>query len=261
MSNEEFDELSQNIGGLIAFNSFLSTSSDKDVSLGFARPALDDCNLKAILYVINADPTLLASTPVAHLGENHSCFSDEKEYLWGMNAIFRIGTIVEVENGLWQVNLTVTTDDDSDLRRLTEYMRREAGVLSGMQRLGNVMIDMGEWSKAKDIYETLRHKEENTSIDSQLAYIAYHMNDLDAALKHYQHVLAVLSNDPSQNAHKLSTLYQNIGCIFISKNLPKPARKSFQHALDLERTVANPIKENIVSNHYELICILLRCFF
>ena len=258
MSNEEFDELKKNKGGLIAFNSFLSTSSDKDVSLAFAQISLDDPDVKALFYVIEIDPNLLTLTPVAYLGEDHSHFSAEKEYLWSMNAIFRIGGITEVEKDLWQVSLMITSDDDPQLRQLTEYMKKEAGTLSGMERLGNLMIDMGEWSKAKDIYDTLRKNGENIGIYSQLAFIAYRMSELDTALQYYQDILVALSEDPTQYPHSLASVHSNMGGIFMAKNLSKKARKHFQQALDLERNVEEPIEENIVSNLYRSICPFLH---
>ena len=250
MSIEEFDKLRGNVGGLISFNSFLSTSADKDVSQFFARSSLEHRDMKAILFVIDIDLALI-SCPVAYLGESLSYFSDEHEYLWGMNTIFRISRVKEDRNGLCHIHLTVTNEDDPQLRQLTEYMRQEAGRLSGIQRLGNLMIEMGEWTKAKDLYETLLQEEASLSTIQQLGFIAYRMNNPDEALRHYQRAVSIILTDSTSDSSSLATLHSNIGCVLIDQNRLSEARKRFQRALKLERKVEKPNKEYIVSIRFE----------
>ena len=42
LSHEYFDKMKQSKGGLMAFNNFLSTSSSREISIGFARQANSD---------------------------------------------------------------------------------------------------------------------------------------------------------------------------------------------------------------------------
>lgn len=246
MLNEDFDLLEKNKSGLIAFNNFLSTSADRNLSCQFALSSLDDPNLKAILFVINVDFALI-STPVGYLGKSLSYFPEEQEYLWGMNVVFQIGDIEEVENGMKQVTLIMTSKNDTQLKHLTDYMRREVGTGSGFQSLGNLMIEMGEWSKAKDIYLSLLEEKENPYIIQQLGVIAHRMNDLDEALQHYRHALSVLRLSLSSNDPILSTIHSNIGCVLTDKGYLRDAHDEFQRALKLELSVQNPSKENVVS--------------
>ena len=243
MSNEEFKQLQ--VGGLISFNSFLSTSADQQVSLVFARSSLDDSEAKAILFVIHVD-LALASSPVGFLDDGLTYFSGEKEYLWGMNTIFRIDGIREEEDGLFHVNLVMARNDDSQLRQLTDYMRREVSVLSGLQRLGSLMIDMGEWSKAKDIYETLLQEKADPCIIQQLGFIAHQMNDLDAALEHYRHALTIFSTSLSPNDPELATIYSNIGCVLNDRGRLGEALKQFKRSLELQRSSKTPNDLHIV---------------
>ncbi len=247
MSIEEFNKLKKNEGGLLVFNSYLSTSGDKNISMKYAVSSLDNINMKAIFFVIHVNQTL-TSNIVASLGENLSYFPHEQEYLWDMNSIFRIGKILEEENGVCQVNLTVTSDDDPQLRQLMEFMRRESGTLPGIQRLGNLMIEMGEWMKAKEIFETILQEEEDPCIIQQLGFIAHQMNNLDEALRYYQHSLSIFLTNQSRDDPRLATLYSNIGCILKDQGKLKEAGKQFQRALKLECSTNNPNKENIVSD-------------
>jgi hypothetical protein len=81
MSKQAFDELKKSVGGLISFNCFLSTSADKTVGLGFAISSLDDPDSQAVLFVIDVDPTVSISSPLASLDETHTNFIEEREYL------------------------------------------------------------------------------------------------------------------------------------------------------------------------------------
>jgi hypothetical protein len=53
-----------------------------------------------------------------------------------MNTIFRIRDMKSISenNRLWQVELTLTNDDDQELRTLTEHMQKETEGLSGWHR-------------------------------------------------------------------------------------------------------------------------------
>ncbi|CAF3353492.1 unnamed protein product [Rotaria socialis] len=248
MSIEEFIKLKQNVGGLISFNSFLSTSADEHVSRQFALSSLDDPSLKAIFYAIDVD-LALTSSPVGYLSKRLSYFYDEQEYLWDMNAIFRICEVQEVENGVCQVNLTTTSENDSQLKQLTDYMRREIGILSGMQRLGYLMTEMGEWSKAKDIYETLLQEEEDPCIIQRLGFIAHQMGDLDAALRYYQHSLSIFETLLSPNDPELATIYGNVGCVLNDKGHLEDALEQFKRTLELQSSVEKPNKLHIARTY------------
>ncbi|CAF1024957.1 unnamed protein product [Rotaria magnacalcarata] len=249
MSIEELIKLKENVGGLISFNSFLSTSADEHVSRQFALSSLDDPSLKAIFYVINVN-LALTSSPVGYLSRRLSYFYDEQEYLWDMNAIFRISEVREVENGVCQVNLTTTSENDSQLKQLTDYMRREIGILSGMQRLGYLMTEMGEWSKAKDIYETLLQEEEDPCIIQQLGFIAHQLGDLDEALRYYRHALSIFATLLSPNDPELATIYANVGCVLNDKGHLEDALEQFKRTLELQCSVEKPNKLHIVVSSY-----------
>ncbi|CAM4809391.1 unnamed protein product [Rotaria magnacalcarata] len=119
-----------------------------------------------------------------------------KEYLlhspvW---CIFRIGEIALLDNGVWNVKLILTHHDDADLRRLMTVISRDVEGSTGLYRLGLLMAKMGEWDKAKDVYELLAEKtsdDENSmpaSLHHQLGVIYYQKADLQNALIHYQKI-------------------------------------------------------------------------
>ena len=63
-----------------------------------------------------------------------------KEILFSMHTVFRIGELELIQDRLWYLKLTLTHDNDEQLKRLTDYMRSETKEASGTHRLGRLMI-------------------------------------------------------------------------------------------------------------------------
>ena len=89
-----------------------------------------------ILFVMTADPTIRSAT-FADIGK-YSFFEQENEILFSMHAVFRIGHVLRSDEGqrLFEVQLTRTTDDDPELRHLTDRMEEEIDSGIGWDRLG-----------------------------------------------------------------------------------------------------------------------------
>ncbi|CAF0825920.1 unnamed protein product [Adineta steineri] len=159
LSKEDFTKMTKTKGGLLSFNNFLSTSSNRDVSLFFAPQAATNPDLVGILFVISIHPTD-STTPFASV-TNVSYFHTEDEVLFSMHAVFRIGDIQQIDrnNHLYQVNLTLTNDNDQVLRTLTDRIRHETFPKSTRwYRLGQLLIKMGQSNKAQEVYEVLLHQ-------------------------------------------------------------------------------------------------------
>jgi hypothetical protein len=124
MSPTDFEKLKKTKGGLISFNSFLSTSVDKDVSSIFAQSILDDPKLIAILFEITVDTSIVS--PHFAFIDSVSYFKDsEREILFSMHSIFRIRDILPISDNhrLWKVEIILTADNDKQLSALTARMR------------------------------------------------------------------------------------------------------------------------------------------
>jgi hypothetical protein len=153
VSKADFEELKKIKGGLISFNNFLSTSKNLDVSSSFARRALPNPDMLGILFVMVIDPSK-STAPFASITDVSYYKDKEDEVLFAMHTVFRIGDIMPMPIGenhrLFQVELTLTSDNDKDLRRLTDYIR-EASFPDheGWYRLGTVLLKMGQSEKAQ----------------------------------------------------------------------------------------------------------------
>ncbi len=120
----------------MSFNNFLSASNDRQVSLHFAEGALTNTDMVGILFIMTVD-TSVSSAPFASIREV-SYYKTEEEILFSMHTVFRIGEITNIGNNssLYQVELTLASDDDQQLHTLIEHIREEIVNETGWGRLG-----------------------------------------------------------------------------------------------------------------------------
>jgi hypothetical protein len=238
MFNDELIKLKKNKDGLFSFNSFLSTSIDREVAYLFADSARNNSNLTGIIFRMEINPNT-RSCPFVSL-DNISYYSEsEKEILFSMHTVFRIGEMEEIDERLWQISLTLTNDEDPQLRRLTEHLRKDIDG-TGLFRLGQLMIKMNELNKAQEIYETILDRAhdndpQNTAYaHHQLGWIYHQISDFEDSLSHYRQSLEAVSTCLPIDDPSLSPTYNNIGLILKEQGKFDDALAYFQHALAID---------------------------
>ncbi|CAF4593735.1 unnamed protein product [Rotaria sp. Silwood1] len=188
LSIQDFEKMKQTKGGLMSFNNFLSTSCNRDISLeNFARPAALDPNSVGILFVMTINPTLCAtsSTPFVKIKNLGFYDGQEEEILFSTHTIFRIHRIQQIHDGhtdrLWQVNLTFTGNNDNDLDQLAVHMRKELSWARGWPQLGHILIKVGEYAKAEQLYQILLAKassnKDRANYNYQLGWVYDNMGE------------------------------------------------------------------------------------
>jgi hypothetical protein len=141
---------------IVISNNFLSTSKNRDTSLSFAHRSLTNPVLVGILFVMTIDPSK-STTSFASIN-SVSYFKGEDEVLFSMHTVFRIDDIIPMDDDhrLFQVNLTLTDDNDKDLRIPTDNIREDSEPdVYGWYRLGSVLLRLGEADKAQQVYEVM----------------------------------------------------------------------------------------------------------
>ena len=173
MSHAEFEKIKACQGGLLAFNSFLSTSFDKKVSRGFARRAQSNPQSVGILFKMTIDPNI-SSAPFAKLDRVSYFDEKEKELLFSMHTVFRIGDVQLVEDRLWQVNLTLNSDAaDQELQQLTQSLRKDVSSGTGWHQLAQVLLKTGNYDDAEEIYQILMEQATSGNDETGIAFL-YH---------------------------------------------------------------------------------------
>ncbi|CAF4291026.1 unnamed protein product, partial [Adineta steineri] len=245
----DFEKLQKAKGGLISFNNFLSTSTKKEVSLEFAGRAASKQNMIGILFIMSIDPCL-KSTPFASIKEV-SYYKEEEEILFSMHTVFRVNAIKRMDNSnqLYQVELKLTSDDDQQLRLLTDRLREEAGGDNGWERLGNLLLKIGQFNKAEELYNVLL---EQTSDEggkqhyyNQLGFIHLNQGDYEKAIWYYEQGLEIQQNTLPPNHLDLATSYNNIGSVYDHMGENSKALSYYEKALEIK-------EKSLPSNHPSL---------
>ncbi|CAF0760316.1 unnamed protein product [Adineta steineri] len=238
LMESDFEKLQKTKGGLISFNNFLSTSKTKDVSLGFAQGASAQPNKVGILFIMCIDPCI-KSTPFASIKEE-SYFKEEEEILFSMHTVFRVIAIEQMDNKnqLYQVELQLTSDDDQQLRLLTDRIRKE-GDGTGWQRVGKLLLEIGQFNKAEELYNVLL---EQTSSEGEKAHyyvslgiVQYQKGDYEKSIWYYEQALQIEQKTLPSNHPNLASSYNNIGSTYVNMREYSKALSYFEKALEIKQ--------------------------
>jgi len=239
MIDSEFQRLQQNIGGLLSFNNFLSTSSDYDVSLMFARSAGDNPEHIGVLFHMHLDSTIESQSPFASL-HGVSFYPDENEILFSMHTIFRIVDVRQIETRLWLIELHLTNEKDEQLSELLTQLRSEIHVSAvfNVDKVGQLCLKMGDYDGALEVYETLLELFPDNQV--LLTYLHHHLglvyqnkNDFNQAIIHYEKAIEIRRSLVAENEvdrHSVTT-YGNLSTLYVKIGDLNQARKYCERAL------------------------------
>ncbi|CAF0755561.1 unnamed protein product [Adineta steineri] len=245
----DFEKLQNTKGGLISFNNFLSTSTNEKLSLSFAIDASTETDKVGILFIISIDPSI-KSAPFASIKEV-SYFKEEEEILFSMHTVFRVGTIKQMgnKNQLYQVELQLTSDDDQQLRLLTDRIREEADGDNEWERLGNLLLKIGQFNKAEELYNTLL---EQTSDESEKAFYYNQLGDIhckqgdyEKAIWYCEQGLRIKQKTLLPNHPDFATSYNNIASAYDKIGECSQALSFYEKALEI-------LQKTLPKNHPHL---------
>jgi tetratricopeptide (TPR) repeat protein len=214
----------------------------------FARRARTNADFTGVLFQMTIDPTI-SSVPFASL-DHISYYSNEKEILFSMHTVFRIAEIKQIEDRLWQIDLTLTSGNDQQLKDLTDYIRKEIGGGTGWHRMGILMFKMGEFDKATEIYKTLIEKapadNEAESAASRAATYSnigltyQNMGQYSMALSSFEKTLEIKRKYYPPNDSSLAITYNNIGMVQNSMGNFASAQSYYERAIEIWQNTLPP---------------------
>jgi tetratricopeptide (TPR) repeat protein len=217
MFHDDFEKMRKNKGGLLSFNSFLSTSTDDKLAFARAESAKDDPNLIGIFFKMKVDAEH-SSTPFASVVESSYYQDTEQEFLFSMHSVFRIGDIKQEQARLWKVELTLTRDTDQQLMCLTDYIRKEIKGTIGWHRLGKLLIKLGKLDYAEKVYKSLLDSAPNYNSEEEEAYIQHQLGNIHrekglykSALSFYEKALDIRNKEVANTNENIGLTYQYNG--------------------------------------------------
>jgi tetratricopeptide (TPR) repeat protein len=216
---EDFERLIKTKGGLLSFNNFLSTSKNRNVSLAFVKESAIDPGIVGICFVMKIDPSA-SSTPFADI-RHVSVFEGEDEILFSMHSVFRINDIKPLGNNnrLWEVNLTLTSDNDPELHALTKHIRNETFPhKEGWYRLGGLLLKLAEFDQAQQVFEVMLEQisdeHEKANIYHMLGIVKYGEGEYEEAVRFYEKSIEINKKILPPTHPDLIASYTNIGVVY-----------------------------------------------
>ncbi|CAF4166474.1 unnamed protein product, partial [Rotaria sordida] len=248
MSKKEVQQLRNFIGQLISMNSFLSTTTDREVAIIFSgNDGVLNNDIQPVLFEIQADPDIGGIKPFADI-TSFSYMEDEEEVLMMLGAIFRIVHIRD-ESQLCIIQLVLCSENGHDVKPIFDQMKNDyhgdgntnAGVF------GIVLSNMGKFDEAeKYLLRSLdesppeHHTEDTNAYNLSVYYVnlgnvASKKGDYNQSLNLLQKALKTRlqlrrSTDPS-----IADIHNLIGGVYCHKNEYQRAIESFNEALKIYR--------------------------
>ncbi|CAF4715083.1 unnamed protein product [Rotaria sp. Silwood1] len=152
MSAYEFDQLKQNIGCFISMNSFLSTTTARDLSLIFSGQGQQRPQLESILFEITIE-TSTCETAFADI-QHVSWMSSEEEILITIGAIFHIDLVYQIDN-VWIVKLTLCNQKSEGIEKLADYFPEIKDNKHDLFTFADCLYSMGDYDRAATVFRRL----------------------------------------------------------------------------------------------------------
>ena len=264
LSIGDFKRLQKSKGGLLSFNSFLSTSKSRSQSIRFATDALAKTNTVGILFKMSID-TSISSTPFAAV-QGISYFEKEREILFSMHTVFRIGEMKRIDDTkeLHQVDLKLTADDDEQFGNLTKSIRNEVTGRTGWGKLGSLLLKIDRFDKAEEVYLTLLEqtssRREKVDCYIQLGFIRNYMDDYEKALDYYKKALELQEKIYPNGHPSFASTYNNLGGLYFSTTQYSKALLCYEKDLEISlRTISRDDQHfAVLYNNIGTVCLKME---
>jgi tetratricopeptide (TPR) repeat protein len=201
------------------------------------------------------DPSL-SSVPFASIN-NISHFQVEDEVLFAMHTVFRIGEITPMGGNqrLFQVELTLTSDNDQDLRLLTDRIQQETfPEEEGWYRLGKLLLTLHQSKKAEQVYRILLEQTTDTSKTGSLyrllGWAKMDQGEYEQAIKFYEQSIGTYKETP--NHPDLASSYNNIGAVYYNMGDYSKALSSYEKALAIRQQSLPPNYPDLAKSYYNI---------
>ena len=261
ISVNELESLQRNIGGLISFNTFLSTSLDKDVALLFAGQGDGRPTRESVLFQIKIHVQENLK-PFANIKEK-SFMKHEDEILFSLGTVFRIESVESFNADVWLVNLILSGDEDQQLQNLRKYFQDKLDRTSSIHDLGDFLYKIGDYNRAESYYRMLLNKYPSNHRDLVMVYcnmgVLQHCkdNELEAS-NYFTTALLLISNSlpfrTDRDHIDFATIVYNLACSIAKLQGYKMASSQFKRALDCLNKCKQTIHPSLINmyNGYAL---------
>ena len=175
------------------------------------------------------------TVPMASISEL-GVFESEKEWLFSVGSVFRIGTLVRSPDGIWILKLTLTDNYDEQLHDLKNYFRKSMQDSNNCLNFANLMHQLASWEKSEYFYlkalQTETAVQRRSAILNNLGMVKGDMQKNEEALHFYLRSLELKEAAGCSEASDRATTYNNIGTLYHKQSKMTEAIEYFQKAME-----------------------------
>lgn len=246
LSTLNFEQMKKTKDGLLSFNNFLFTNKDREIALDFARRTRKNPDLVGILFVMAIDPSK-STTPFASINNVSYHKGKQDEILFSIYTVFRIGDIKPLgkHQRFYQVDLTLVSDNDTDLNTCTNRIRQETFPdEKEWHRMGSLLLKTGRPDKVVQVHRILikqtANDNEKATIYGQLGLAKSDQGVYQDAIVYYEKSLEIYKRNLPANYSQLASSYSNIGNVYYQMGECAKALSSYENALEIQQQILQP---------------------
>jgi tetratricopeptide (TPR) repeat protein len=259
ISHDDFNTISKNQGGFLAFSQFLSTTKTKIIP---KRPTKDrtlnksDCKL--VLFQMELGPT----TPRMIIEPT------SKEILITLATVFRIADIQQIDKEISIVKLTTNDDVVKTVQEIIENVRQAVQGPFPLLRMAKLMKEM-EYIYYTE-YFCLLLINDTTVVNNETANLIlgglfhtlcsfyYEQDQYDRAQEQLEKSLKVYLRVLPPDDIKLTPTYNNMGSIYHKKGLDEQALQFHKKAYDIQVKSSNPDPDSVAAYAGNIASVLIK---
>ncbi|CAF1450341.1 unnamed protein product [Rotaria sordida] len=243
MNSKEFDKkVRNNTNGFFSVSSFLSTTAHKELAIVYAGGSNSngDPTVQRVLFQIDIDKSV-NKFPYANISTVSAFDEAESEILFTMGSVFRVQEVQLNSQGIWVVNLSLTGEEDEELKTLSEHMKKDIIVSNPRVSLAKLMMEIANYEKAEQFHLLLlqdltliEDSKVYSTIYNSLGLIYREMGQHTKAIDHYEKSLEIRLKHLSETDHSFAPTYNNMGLVYRDRGDYEKALSYFHKALEIE---------------------------
>ena len=243
IATSELEVFKLQIDGYISMNAFLSTTTNKDVALLYAGTGSERPLRESVFFEMIIDANI-SDLPLANISEMSS-IKDEDEVLLSMGMIFKINSVVELENNVWKVTMTSANETNIPMSDYQKYLQQDVMCHDDpLVRFGSLLFEMGLHDKEEKYYLMMLAEgtDKYGTVYNNLGLCYYTKRNYRRALHYYRKALNYYTVLGLAKTVAIVQVCNNIGLIYEVHGDYDRALQFYYEAFEIQ--LASPIRSD-----------------
>ncbi|CAF1568789.1 unnamed protein product [Didymodactylos carnosus] len=225
-------------GQYMSIPTFLATSDLSSKASSFAVTSGGNSGMLGILFKIEVD-VKRCQTEFADITRDSS-EPDECEVLFSMGSIFKIVSVNQDKQNLWNIHVKCTGEEDLDLKGLKDSLQKDIIQVNPLFSFARLTEKMGKYSEAVKYYTMTSNDpvvrsnyEDLSAVYNNMAGCFYNMGDMQSTLEHANSSINLLLTKYPDHPDLVSS-YLHLGLVHYKKLEYLKALSIFKEAVRIQ---------------------------